>query len=74
MVGGPVRPEMIEEMATELAKVIEDFGHAVNIETLYFAKKNGKHSMCQPNDISFSVVSCRATVFVQATETCRSRP
>ena len=74
MVGGLVHPEKIEEMDGELAKVIEDFGHAVNVETLYLAKKNGKHSISQSNGSSFSVVSCRATSFVQAAETCRNWP
>ena len=45
MVGGLVRPEKIEEMDRELAKVVEEFGRAVNVETLYLAKKNGKHSI-----------------------------
>ena len=49
-VGGLVRPEKIEEMDRELAKVIEEFGHAVNVETLYLAKKIGKHSISQSND------------------------
>jgi hypothetical protein len=41
-VGGLVRPEKIEEMDRELAKVIEEFGRAVSVETLYLAKKIGK--------------------------------
>ena len=55
MVGGLVRPEKIEEMERELAQVIEDFGHAVNVETLYLAKKIGKHSVSRSDDVSFSV-------------------
>ena len=69
-----VRPEKIEEMDRELTKVIEDFGHAVNVETLYFAKKTGKHLISQPDYISFSVFSRRATTFVRAAEACRNRP
>ena len=41
MVGGLVRPEKIKEMDRELAKVIEDFERAMNVETLYLVKKNG---------------------------------
>ena len=42
-VGGPAHPEKIEEMDKELTKVIEDFNHAVDIEALRLAKKNGQH-------------------------------
>jgi len=42
-VGGSAHPEKIEEMDRELAKVIEDFNHAVDVEALLLAKKNGKH-------------------------------
>ena len=38
----PANPEKIEEMDKELTKVIEDFNHAVDVETLRLAKKNGK--------------------------------
>ena len=40
--GGPAHPEKIEEMDRELTKVIEDFNHAVDIEALQLAKKNGQ--------------------------------
>ena len=40
-VGGSAHPEKIEEMDKELAKVIEDFNHAVDVEALRLAKKNG---------------------------------
>ena len=73
MVGGLVRPEKIEEMERELAKVIEDFGHAVNVETLYLAKKFGTHSISRSDDVSFSVVLCRATEFGHAAETSQNR-
>jgi hypothetical protein len=56
-------------MDRELAKVIEEFGRAVNVETLYLAKKNGKHSISQSDDSSFSMVSCRARAFAHAAET-----
>ena len=69
MMGGLVRPEKIEEMERELTQVIEDFGHAVNVETLYLAKKNGKHSISRSDDVSFSAVLCRATAFGHAVET-----
>jgi len=39
------RPEKIEKMDRELNKIIEDFDRAVNVETLFLAKKNGKHSL-----------------------------
>ena len=42
-VGGPARPEVIEEMDRELTKVIEDFDRAVNVEALRLAKETGKH-------------------------------
>ena len=42
-VGGSADPEKIEEMDRELTKVIEDFNHAVDVESLRLAKKNGKH-------------------------------
>jgi hypothetical protein len=41
-VGGSAYPEEIEEMDKELTKVIEDFNHAVDVEALRLAKKNGK--------------------------------
>ena len=41
-VGGLVYPEVIEEMDRELAKVIEDFDRAVNVEALRLAKETGK--------------------------------
>ena len=42
-VGGPTHPEKMEEMDRELTKVIEDFNHAVDVEALRLAKKNGRH-------------------------------
>ena len=42
-VGGPAFPEKIEEMDRELTKVIDDFSHAVDVEALRLAKKNGKY-------------------------------
>jgi hypothetical protein len=44
VVGGLVHPETIEEMDSELTKVIEDFDRALNVEALYLIKKTGKHS------------------------------
>ena len=43
MAGVPAYRETIEEMDRELTKVIEDFGRAVDIEALRFAKENGTH-------------------------------
>ena len=37
--------EKIEEMNTELTKVIEDFDRAVNVETLRLAKETSKYSL-----------------------------
>jgi hypothetical protein len=61
-------------MDRELSKVIEDFGHAVNVETLYLAKKNGRHSVSPSDDGSFSFVSCRGAASVLAAEPCQNRP
>ena len=58
--GGLAYKENIEEMDRELTKVIEDFGRAVDIETLRLAQKSGKHSLSQLDDNSFSMASCRA--------------
>jgi len=43
--GGLVRPEKIEEMEEELAKVIEDFDRAVNVEALRLAKETSKQTL-----------------------------
>ena len=51
--GGLVCPEKIEEMDKELTEIIEDFSHAVNVETLYLVQKNGRHSFSQPGASSF---------------------
>ena len=42
-VGGAAHSEKIEEMDKELTRVIEDFNHAVDVEALRLAKKNGKY-------------------------------
>ena len=55
--GGPTDQETIEEMDEGLTNVIEDFGRAVDVEALRFAKETGKHWSSQPGDILFSVVS-----------------
>jgi len=43
--GGLARPEKIEEMEEELAKVIEDFDRAVNVEALRLAKETSKQML-----------------------------
>jgi len=43
--GGLVHPEKIEEIEEELAKVIEDFDRAVNVETLRVAKETSKRTL-----------------------------
>jgi len=59
MVGGSTYSEAIEEINGELTKVIEEFEHAVDVETLRFAKKSGKHALSQSGDSAVSVTSCR---------------
>ena len=39
MIGGLSYPEVIEEMDSELTKVIEDFDRAMNFEALRLASK-----------------------------------
>ena len=51
--------ETVEEIDRELTKVVEDFHCAVNVEDLRRTKETGKHSLSQPLDSSFSIVSCR---------------
>ena len=63
IVGGPVHPEVIEEMGDELTKVIEDFDRAVNVEALRLAKETGKHAFPQSGESALLVCSCRTTVF-----------
>ncbi len=53
--------EVIEEMDGELAKVIEDFMRAVDVEALRLAKRSGKHSLSQYSVSPFSVASCRTS-------------
>jgi len=60
MVGGSTYSEAIEEINRELTKVIEEFEHAVDVETLRFAKKTGKHALSQSGDSAVPVTtSCR---------------
>ena len=42
--GGLIHSNKIEEMDSELTKVIEDFDRAVNIEALRLIKETGEHS------------------------------
>ena len=42
-VDGLVNPGPIEEMERDLAKVIEDFDRAVNVEALRRIKETGEH-------------------------------
>ncbi len=39
--GGPANQETIKEMDKELTRVIEDFGCAVDVETLCLSKETG---------------------------------
>ena len=61
-VGGPARPDAIEDMDRELTRVIEDFDRAVNVEALRLAKETGKHVLAQYGKSSLSLVTCRTTV------------
>jgi hypothetical protein len=45
MVGGLFHLETVDEMDRELAKVIEEFDRAVDVEALRLAKKNGGHPL-----------------------------
>jgi hypothetical protein len=46
-VGGSAYQETIDDMDRELAKVIEDFDRAVNVEALRRTKETGRHSSPQ---------------------------
>ena len=70
-VGGLVHPDKIEEMDSELTRVIEDFDRAVNIEVLRLTKETGEHSYRTHSKDLSSIVSCRARVFAWETEICR---
>ena len=71
-VGGPAYPEKMEEMNRELTKVIDDFNHAVDVEALRLAKKNGEY-MFPYLVIIDSNVSCRARAIAYAAQTRRDR-
>ena len=43
-VGGLVHPGVIEEIERDLTSVIEDFEHAVDVETLQHIRETGEHS------------------------------
>jgi hypothetical protein len=58
--------ELVEEMDGELAKVIEDFLRAVDVEALRLAKRFGKHTLFQYRVSPFSVALCRARVAARA--------
>jgi hypothetical protein len=60
---------MIEEMDEELAKVIEDFMRAVDVEALRLAKKSGKQPLSRYSVNPLSVVSCRASRARASTQT-----
>ena len=64
--------EMVEKMNGELTDVIEDFLRAVDVEALYLAKKNGKHTLSRTED-SPSIVPCRARASDWAAQTRRGR-
>ena len=47
MISGPAYPEMMEEIAGELTKMIEDFDCAMNFEALRLANETSKLSYSQ---------------------------
>ena len=49
-IGGPAYPEMIEEIDTELNKVIEDFDRALYVETVRLANETSTFSFSQSVD------------------------
>ena len=49
--GGPAYQKMIEEIDTELTKVIEDFDRAVGVEALRLANENSTPSFYQSVNI-----------------------
>ena len=73
MAGGPAYREAIEDMDSNLTKVIEDFDRAINVEALRLIKETGRHALAQSGEGSCSTVSCRATVSARAPRTCQSR-
>jgi len=42
--------EMIDKLDGELAKAIDDFTRAMDVEALYLAKKSGEYSLSQSGD------------------------
>ncbi len=71
-VGGPVNSETLGDMDKELARVIEDFDRAVNVEALRLVKETGTHSLSQSDNSRSSVVSCRARAFDWTAQVCGS--
>ena len=65
--------EMIEEMDEELAKVIEDFLRAVDVEALRLVKRGGRYSLFQYSARQYSVVLCRARASTQPAWTYQNR-
>ena len=49
-IGGPAYPEMIEEMDSELNKVIEDFDRAMIVEALHLVNETSKRSYSESID------------------------
>ena len=60
-VGGPAYLEILEELDKELAKEIEDFDRAVDVEALGLAKKIGEHALSQSSDNLFTAFWCSAS-------------
>ena len=71
-VGGLRDSSTIEEIESDLAKMIEDFDRAVNVEALRRIKETGEHLSLVLDGQSL-IVSCRAGAFAWATGTCQDK-
>ena len=68
-VGGLINPGTIEEMESDLIKVIEDFDRAVNVEALRRIKETGEHLF--PAMVHAQLLCYRAGARAWAAEVCR---
>ena len=66
-IGGLIDASTIEEMESDLAKVIEDFDRAMNVEALRRIKETGERSFDSLSSLILNV-SCRAGVSARPTE------
>ena len=66
-IGGLIGASTIEEMESDLAKVIEDFDRAMNVEALRRIKETGERSFDSLSSLILNV-SCRARVSARPAE------